>query len=64
MQMDKTLKQLFNEAMLELPEEDRCYLDQPMCLQENDGYKCSKRSGHSGDHCAHATLGHIVRRWA
>ena len=35
-----------------------------VCMQSNDDFRCTRASGHEGDHEAHGMFGNVVHRWA
>ena len=62
-EFNEVLQNIFKKNQLALPSEDRCGSGWPPCMMRNDSYLCTKIINHTGDHCAHGTLGTILRRW-
>ena len=61
---DKILDEMFEEWCLANPDKPQPSKGQPMCLQPNDGYKCTCAVNHAGDHAAHGRLGGIFKQWS
>lgn len=61
--LDMALNEMFRESQSALPDEDKSALrSADMCLDEHDGYKCTKVKGHIGDHIAHGSSG-VIAKW-
>lgn len=62
-EFDKVQAEMCDEAQSRLPVEDRIATGE-MCLDEHEGYKCTKQKDHPpGDHIAHGILGTVMMRW-
>jgi hypothetical protein len=61
---DQALKEMFEESQAKLPEDLRLHPnDKEMCLDENDGYKCTRKKGHDGKYHSACGMTGMAHKW-
>lgn len=61
--LEEAKKQMTQDFLASLPEIDRIWgFREARCENIDDGFRCTKKTSHEGDHVAHGMF-MIVRRW-